>query len=178
MKSECYGLHKILPLDSTLIRMNPSTTSYPISLIKILILTSHLLLDLTYDIFPLGLRNNILYAFLSCPTHLILLGPITLIICCEQQELWSFSKSKIVVQIKQIINFKNSLSYWIKTKKKWRFYRSQNNYFIRKYAPQLLWECYFQNRTGGLMKWEKTTNIITKRSRKLHDYYIWSFWWY
>jgi len=28
------------------------------------------------------------------------------------------------------------------------------------------------------MKWEKTTNIITKRSRKLHDYYIWSFWWY
>jgi hypothetical protein len=63
-----------------------STPSHPISLIFIQILSSHLCLDLPNGLFPSRSLTKILYAFLissimpaTCPSHLVLLDFITLI---------------------------------------------------------------------------------------------------
>jgi hypothetical protein len=63
-----------------------STPSHPISLRAALILFSHLLLRLPNGLFPSGFPTKILYALLispvraACPTHLIFLQLINLII--------------------------------------------------------------------------------------------------
>jgi len=74
-----------------------STTSHPISLRSVLILSYHLCLSRPSGVFPSGFSTKILYAFLitpmlaKCPAHLILLDLITLTIFPEAYELWSLS---------------------------------------------------------------------------------------
>jgi len=66
---------------------------------SILILSSHLHLDLPSGLFPLGFPSKTLYAFLispmraTCPTHLTVLGFITLIIFGEAYKLLNSSYS-------------------------------------------------------------------------------------
>ena len=77
---------------------NQSNSSYiPISLISILILSSHLRLGLPKGLLPVGLPVNILKALLlssilaTYPAHLNLLDLITRTILGERYKLWSSS---------------------------------------------------------------------------------------
>jgi len=73
-----YRVHISPPLVLILSQMNPVHTSHLLSLRPIVILSTHLRLGVSSDLFPSDLRTKILYAFLispmrsTCPAHLIL----------------------------------------------------------------------------------------------------------
>jgi hypothetical protein len=77
--------------------MNQSTTYHPISLRPVLILTSHLWLDLPSGLFLLGTTIKILYIFLTspvndkCSAHLILPTLIILTLVWEENKLCNSS---------------------------------------------------------------------------------------
>jgi len=56
---------------SSLNQIKPIKSSHPIYLRSILILSSHLLLGLPNDVFPLGSPTKILHAFLFSPVRVI-----------------------------------------------------------------------------------------------------------
>jgi hypothetical protein len=68
------------------------TSPYPISLRFILILSSHLRLGLSTELYPSGFSTKILHPLRPmraiCPVHLILFGFIFLIILGEEYILW------------------------------------------------------------------------------------------
>jgi hypothetical protein len=82
------------PLFPLLSYMN---TVHTLSLISILLLSSHQRHGLERSNFRLGFTTKIMYKFIissvraTCPVHLILLNLITLLIFNGGQELWSFS---------------------------------------------------------------------------------------
>jgi len=95
LRLSCYGtgrfvimVHNSPPLVSVLSQMN-SVHITPPCFSSILILSSHLRLDLTSGLFPSGFPTKNLYAFLicliraTCPAYPILLDFITLIIFGE-----------------------------------------------------------------------------------------------
>jgi hypothetical protein len=77
-------------------RSDQSLPPQTISLISILIVSTHLRLGLPNGLFPSGFPTNILYVFLfstiraTCPVHLILLELIILVLG-EEYKLWSAS---------------------------------------------------------------------------------------
>ena len=83
-------------------RINPIPALIPISSKSILILSSHLRLDLPKSLFPEGLRVKILKALLpssilaTWPAHLNLLDLITLTILDERCKLWSSSLKSLL----------------------------------------------------------------------------------
>ena len=91
-------------------RLFQSAPSNPITLISIVILSSHLHLGLPSGLFPSGFPINTLYApdhslvYATCPTHLILLDLITQIIFGEKyrslsSSLCSFLHSPVTLSL-------------------------------------------------------------------------------
>jgi hypothetical protein len=78
-------------------RARQSTLLYPVSLRSILILSSHLCLDLSHGLFPSSFPSKILNIFLivcmcaTCPAHLTLLNLVTMLIFGEQCSKFSLS---------------------------------------------------------------------------------------
>jgi hypothetical protein len=88
-----YRIHKSSPLIPILSHINPIHTIPSYKPKIILILSTHLRLDLRSDLFPSGFPTNILYAFIfyliraTCPSQLILHYLIILIILGEEYKL-------------------------------------------------------------------------------------------
>jgi hypothetical protein len=64
-----YRVHKRPPVVPILSQINPVHSNHPISLISILILSTHLRLGLPSGLFPSGFPTNILHAFLFPPVR-------------------------------------------------------------------------------------------------------------
>jgi hypothetical protein len=79
-----------------------SISSHSIYIIFVLILSSHLRLDLPNGLFLLGFPNVIFYAFIFspmraiCPTHLVPLDVIVQIIIVKEYKLWIFPLCNLV----------------------------------------------------------------------------------
>jgi hypothetical protein len=91
-----YRVHKSIPLVSILNQITPVHTT-PSYIRSVLVLSSHLRLDLLTGLLPFGFNTNILRAFLfapiraTCPGHLTLFDFVILIIVGEEHKLWSCS---------------------------------------------------------------------------------------